>query len=578
MPSQTTVSQPIRGNRTSYDGAELLMALWVLEQFAKEEDARKAEERKAGDLKKQEGKARKAEAPKAEVPESEAPKEEERGLLAKEVHQRAVEHFGSEAVPGEKKIRKCLETLVDWTGPGMAADADGAPADVSVPALCTVIPRVEKMVGKRGEARYYVYPYRNSDMEDLCRDLGVTLDLACQAEIERAAIIKELPRRRADEAGDGDGDGASAEARAARDKAAYLEGTSYFMPETGKRSMVEILAMVVTLRRAIQDKQAVSFIRAGYRPLKSSKNRPGDPYKVNGFQSFEVIKDKNRDCLCRWPHAVTYTDGQYYLLVDAKERDSADWLAPYPVAEIYELRIIDPDNPLDHNENELRGCELTKLHKRRDEYDGMVASYYDGAVLGWGASKPSSEAKEKARAEGKAEPGVAPKADIKLLCKGDGFHDAYLAFHDFEGYTVYKGDAAEYYDGIEEAERPNQKQSRKANAWYTVCFKAHPHGVEEWVKRRLRDAKILEPEKSARQIDNYLRDIRFDRWGQIDKSSEVRNADVPKGTAVIRYLTEDEEERAKESGEIEAMDRLSGREKRLLAAYRAYKARKGAGK
>lgn len=500
MSEQAVGSGPVRGNRTSYDGAELLVTLWVLAQFT----------------------------------------DQAHPLLAKEVREKASEHFGNEAVPGEKKIRKCLETLVDWTSPSMAADADGANVDVPVPTLCTLIPRVEK-VGQRGGFGYYVY--RDPEMQSLCDDLGVSLDVACQAQIERIAIIKELPRKCTDETGDGDG--GTFNPVVVRDKAAYLKVDSYFLSDNGRRPVVETLAMVVTLRRAIKDKQAVSFIRAGYRPLKHKTGSNG-PYKVCGFQNFEepgkgtdcegsiakgaginTINDTQRDYPCRWPYAVTYVDGQYYLLVNAA--GGRDKLAPVPLAEMYELTIIDPENPRDHND-----CELPELGRRPD-YDELVAGYYDGAVLGWGASKP--------------------KVDIKLLCKGDGFHDAYLVFHDFDGFVVYKGDPAKKHDGIEEAERPCAPQSRNSNAWYTVCFKAHPHGVEEWVKRHLRDAKILEPKKSAAQIEKYLSGIRFDRWGQILSSPSCVKAVVPDEIAMLDYLDEDE--------------------KKLLAAYRIDKARKG---
>lgn len=490
MSGQAVDSGPTRGNRTSYDGAEMLMALWVLAQFT----------------------------------------DQAHPLLAKEVREKAAERFGNEAVPAEKKIRKCLETLVGWTAPNEGIDTDGAHAHMPAPTLCMLIPRVEK-VGQRGGFGYYVY--RDPEMQRLCDDLGVSLDAACQAQIEQRAVIKELPRRCTDEVAAGD---AVFDPVAARDKAAYSHGP---FQDEDRRSAVEILAMAVTLRRAIEDRQAVSFIRSGYRPLKYSKAADGT-YPVSGFQNFELeegldksarvdtINDTQRDYPCRWPYAVTYMEGQYYLLVNAT--GNRDKLAPVPLAEIYELTIVDPESPRDHN-----GFELPALG-RRPAYDELVAGYYDGAVLGRGASKA--------------------KVDIKLLCKGDGFNDAYLAFRDFEGFAVYKGNPALHHDGIEKVERPYASQSINSNAWYTVCFKAHPHGVEEWVKRRLRDAKILEPEKSARQIAKYVSGIRFDRWGQLLESPACKKAVVP--------------------DEIAALDYLDDEEKKLLAAYRAYKARKGA--
>lgn len=498
MSGQAVDSELARGNRTSYDGAELLMTLWVLAQFT----------------------------------------DQAHPLLAKEVRERAAERFGNEAVPAQKKIRKCLETLVGWTAPNEGADVGVTNAGMPASTLCTFIPRVEK-VGQRGGFGYYVY--RDPEMQSLCDDLGVSLDAVCQAQIERVAIIKELPRKRADESGDADDSDANADAKAARDKAAYRQGASYFLPDDGKRSAIETLAMVVTLRRAIEDKQAISFVRAGYRPLKSSKGSDGS-YEVNGFQNFErdktgansgkidAINDENRDCKCRWPYAVTYMDGQYCLLVNATGKRAK--LASFPLAEISELTIIDPDDPHDH-----WGDPLDKVGSRPN-LERYVAGYYDGAVLGWGSHKD--------------------KADIKLLCKGDGFHDAYLAFCDFDGFTVYKGNPAQQHDGIEKVERPHASQSLNSNAWYTICFKAHPHGVEEWVKQHLRDAKILEPEKSVEQIDKYLSGIRFDRWQQILDSPSCKKAVVP--------------------DEIAKIDGLEDDEQKLLAAFRAYKARKGASK
>ena len=434
--------------------------------------------------------------------------DEENPLSAKDVINKGSELYGESALPAEKKVRNCLRAIAEWSARSGAVDRAeplplrcGTGEDVAGAFHPAEPPAVEE--AKRGRESYYFVRRARSDREELtslAADLAALMNSEGPTEFMPYAIANKV-----------DSAGGS-------------------WPTGVRWPLEEILAMAARLRRCILEKKAVSFTIMHHvvgKPVAGGRGYSEKPTRDNN----EAI-DENREYM-GWPFAVKALDGELYVITSATGK--REKLRAVKLADIAELYVIDPADPRDLDGDSVR---LKPAH--RPNYEGLVDRYCDGAVLGYGSSKNEKES-------------------ISLLCKGEGFHDAYVRFSRFEGFTIYKGERAQRLDEIEAAMRPTAEGSRKANPWWEIAFKAHPFGVERWAEQRPRDVVMVSPRGNVAKIKEYLLSSRYDlgveAWEKQIKFFEFEKGVIPGDLLEESGLNEDE--------------------KKLVAAYRAAKAAAG---
>lgn len=468
MTKQQSDSSVKSGNRKSYSGVEVLQVLWVLQEYT----------------------------------------DEDHPFSVKQIASKARELYGDEAVPGDKKIRDCVEAIRGWSEIEGERDRVGLVKEFdeqedAAAAYHPVRPPVVK-AGKTGNTTcYYVqrHGYVDDEVADLTNAFSAFLSIVTP---KNSTLVPELFPFEVESRLPGAGSGTPDDKRG-------------WDPQ-------EILAMVALLKRAIKEKKAISFFQVHFSPPKKT----GAPPKMEPFANAPV--DQNRVIQCRWPYAVKAIDGRFYVLVNGSGK-RAD-LAPYPVDEIAGLHIIDPDDPKDEY-----GEPVTL--KERKSFDEDVENYFDGAVSGFGATKK-----------------VKHKVKIDLLCKGDAFHEAYKRFSNFDFCILPNSKRAKDMDDIEEAMRPDAVNSRDANTWVEVTFMAYPHGVELWAKQNPRDVVMVSPEDEYKRVRAYIGDSRYE-FGRKPLDNLVKLFDVHGGVI---------------PGDLLGIDELDDSEKKLVAAYRKAKA------
>lgn len=375
--------------------------------------------------------------------------DEEHPLSVNDVAEKAAQLYGKDMVPGEKKIRNCLRAIVLWS----ALDIEKAHAEQDAEGGRAVFQPVQPLrvetTRKSGTTFYFVRRHQAGRAE-LVNDLAALVGARGPVELVPRAVEERIPAAGED------------------------------WPETGTRRFAEdILAIAARLRKAIKDEKAISYERVHY----VVGPRRGGEYRVQPARGINDPVDENRYAEGRWPYAVEAIDGEFYVLVNAT--GGRDKLAPVRLAEIADLHVIDPEDPRDINGNPV------KLQPaRRPDLGVFVERYLDGAVFGFGST--------------------GEKARVRMLCKGNGFHDAYEMFSLFENFKIGKSAEAKALDAREKALRPKSERSRKANPWYEVVFMAHPYGVELWAKQRVRDVVLVEPGSAAKRVRKYLLDCRYD--------------------------------------------------------------------
>ncbi len=431
--------------------------------------------------------------------------DEEHPLSVNDVAARAAQLYGENMVPGEKKIRNCLKAIASWS----ALDTEEARAKQAIKVIVgseseqTAFhplrpPRIET-VEKSGTTFYFVKRRQadRSELEYLANDFAILMGAKESVEFMPYAIEEKLPTAGQD------------------------------WPDNGVgRSAEDILAIAARLRRAIEEGKAISYEKVHHivGPWRGGK------YRVQPARGINDATDENRYAEGRWPFAVKAIDGEFYVLVNATGK--RDKLASVRLVEIAELHVVDPEDP-----RNIVGEPIKLKPACRPEFDGLVECYLDGAVLGWGSTKE--------------------KVCIRMLCKGNGFHDAYEKFSPFEKFEIHKSASAKALDKEGATLRPESEQSRQANPWYELTFMAHPYGVELWAKQRVRDVVLLEPKDAAKRVRKYLLDCRYNLgirlWEQQIDLFDASGETLP--------------------DEICTVEGLDDSEKKLIAAYRAAKAK-----
>ncbi len=438
--------------------------------------------------------------------------DEDNPLSISQIEQKAAQLHGEDVVPKRKAIERCLKAIQSWSEADAAVDRahlvgefakSGQAAKTAYHPLN--FPAVKsKKVGNA--VHYYVERHKPDQGEtiDMIDNFAAFMNaISDQKSILPAELVPFEVKNRLVGAGSGTPD--------------YERGWD---PQ-------EILAMVILLKQAIAQKKAISFFRVHYSPQKKTLD-PHDKPKMEPFENAPI--DENRVAKCRWPYAVKAVDGRFYVLVNASGK--RDKLASFPVDNLAELHVIDPADPKD-----AYGEPVKLKPANRPDFDGLVERYFDGAVLGFGSSDE--------------------KVKIDLLCKGDGYHDAYKRFSDADFCTFPDSPRAREKNEEEEALRKDSKNSRQANPWVEVTFMAHPYGVERWARQRPRDVVMVSPEDNAGCIKAYLGDSRYD-LGFKPLENLVKLFDLHKGVIPDDLL---------------AVDGLAEDEKKLIAVYRNAKAK-----
>lgn len=431
--------------------------------------------------------------------------DEEHPLSANDVAEKAAQLYGEDMVPGEKKIRNCLKTIAAWSALGTekARAKQAIKVIIGSESEQTAFhplrpPRIET-VEKSGTTFYFVKRRQanRSELEHLANDFAILMGAKESVEFMPYAIEEKIPTAGQDWPDNGTG-----------------------------RSAEDILAMAARLRKAIKEKKAISYEKAHH--IVGPKR--GGEYQIRPARGINDAVDENRHAEGQWPFAVKAIDGEFYVLVNATGK--RDKFASVRLAEIAELHIVDPEDP-----RNIVGEPIKLKPACRPELDNLVECYLDGAVLGWGSA--------------------GKKARIRMLCKGNGFHDAYEKFSPFEKFEIHKSAPAKALDKEEAALRPKSEQSRQANPWYELTFMAHPYGVELWAKRRVRDVVLLEPKDAVKRVRKYLLDCRYNLgiglWEQQIGLFDASGETLP--------------------DEICTVEGLDDSEKKLIAAYRTAKAK-----
>lgn len=273
-----------KGNRTSYDGSEMLAILWALEEFS----------------------------------------DEDHPLTWQKIRELACSHLGEEKVPEKQKFQNRIKALCEWSRVeakhGRFASKE-APYPREVPVVDTRI--------QDGRRVYFVRRHRNEDAENrfiLNAAMAMSLGgadakpIAELADCDFELLLREVKAK---------ADAAEKDMPVANDR----------------RTAVEELAVMLRLQRAIEKKHPITFDELYFYPVKQPRSGNDKSRGVLfGARTGEAV---NHHRTYIWPYKLVFMDGDCYLLTNGTGKRRGGKIAPTPVSRIVNLRVLDPSEPIE---------------------------------------------------------------------------------------------------------------------------------------------------------------------------------------------------------------------------------------